>query len=88
MTAWLPIAVLAVAQIALRVIAVAGMIWRERARARASCEQMRTASASGVVFCERGENGAALLIVPRDLPDRGRDTESRAAGSGLGEAPA
>jgi hypothetical protein len=85
---WLPVAVLAVAQIAVRLISVAGMIWRERARAKANCEQMQTASASRVVFREQREDGTALLIAPHDLPDRGADAGSGMTGAGPGEASA
>jgi hypothetical protein len=76
MTAWLPIAILAVVQIAVRVIGVAGMIWRERVRAQANCEQMRTAAVSGVLLIEHRENGTALLIAPHKTLDRGKVTGS------------
>jgi hypothetical protein len=87
MMAWLPVVVLAVVQITVRVIGVAGMIWRERVRAQANCAQMRTASATGVVFCERRENGVALLIVPHDPLSGSGDTELGEAGSDPEEAP-
>jgi hypothetical protein len=88
MMAWLPIVILAVVQIAVRLIGVAGMIWRERARAQANCEHMRTAAASGVLLIEHRENGRALLIAPHGSLDRGKDTESGAAGSAPEEASA
>lgn len=86
--AWLPVVILAVAQIAVRVIGVAGMIWRERARAQANCDQMRTAAASGVLLVEHRENCTALLITPCGSLDRGNDTESGAARSAPEEASA
>lgn len=85
MIEWLPVAFLAVAQIVVRVIGVAGMIWQERAHARSNCAQMRTASASGVVLCEIQENGAMLLIAPQHEATRGRSAV--AAGPGSEEAP-
>ena len=69
---WMPVVVLAVAQIAVRLIGVVAMIWQERARADSHCAQMRAASASGVVlFAWR--DGSGLAIVPRDPASRGWD---------------
>jgi hypothetical protein len=85
MMAWIPVAVLAVAQITVRLIGAAAMIWQERARANSHCAQMRTASATGVVLLERRPDGASLAIVPQDLASRGGDA---AAGSDSEEAPA
>jgi hypothetical protein len=79
--AGLPVAVLAVAQIAIQLISVAGMIWQKRARAKANCEQMPTASAGRVVFREEREDGTALLIVPYELPNHRVDAASGTAGA-------
>ena len=64
MGAWLPIIVVAVTQIMLLLISVAGVIWQERARATSHCTQMETAASSGTVLCERLGNGATLLVIP------------------------
>jgi hypothetical protein len=64
MGAWLPIALVAMTQIALRLITVAGVVWRERARAESHRIQMVTAASSGVTLCERLADGTALLIIP------------------------
>lgn len=82
--AWIPVAVLVVAQITMRLIAAAAMIWQERARANSHCAQMRTASATGVVLLERRRDGVGLAIVPQDLASRGGGT---AAGPDAEEAP-
>jgi hypothetical protein len=58
------ITVVAVTQIALRLISVAGVIWAERSRAASHRAQMETAAAGGTMLCERLANGAALLIIP------------------------
>jgi hypothetical protein len=84
MMAWLPVVVLAVAQIIVRLIGVAAMIWQERARADSHCAQMRAASASGVLLFAWRRDSAGLAIVPRDLASHGGDAE---AGPGSEEAP-
>jgi hypothetical protein len=61
---WLPVAVIAAAEIILRLISVAGVIWRERARATSHCSQMETAASSGAMLGERLRDGSTLLIVP------------------------
>lgn len=76
---------LAVVQIAVRTIGIAGMIWQEWVHARSNCAQMRTASASGVVLYESRKNGTTLLIVPQRAVSQGRGTVT--ARSGLEEAP-
>jgi hypothetical protein len=70
MTAWLPLVVWAVAQIIVRLIGVAAMIWQERERAKAHCAQMQVVSATGVLFFER-RDGAALAIVPQGMTNCG-----------------
>jgi hypothetical protein len=61
---WLPIIAIAVVQIVLRLINVAGVIWRERARATSHCNQMETAASSGTMLCEIRGKGNALLVIP------------------------
>lgn len=63
-SAWLPIAVIAGAQVASQLIGVAGAIWQERARAASVREQMEAAASSGTMLCERYSDGSALVIVP------------------------
>lgn len=46
MTEWLLAAVLAAAQVVLRVVNVVGVVWQEHARARANCLLMQSASTS------------------------------------------
>ena len=53
MGVWLPITLVAMTQIALRLITVVAVVWRERARAESHRVQMETAAASGVTLCER-----------------------------------
>jgi hypothetical protein len=79
---WLLVAVLPVARIAARLVSVAGMIWQERASAKANCEQMQSASAGRVVFWEQRGDGTALLIVPHDLPNHITDAASGTTGAG------
>jgi hypothetical protein len=64
MGAWLPITLVAMTQIAFRFITVAGVVWRERARAESHRVQMETAASTGVMLCERLGDGTALLIIP------------------------
>lgn len=71
MGVWMPIALvavtqiaLAVTQVALRLITVAGVVWQERARAESHRVQMETAGSSGTILCERLGDGSALLIIP------------------------
>lgn len=71
MTEWLPVVILTAVQIILRLVNVAGMIWREHVHARANCVQMRTASSSHVVLCELQPDGAMLLVVPQREASRG-----------------
>lgn len=84
MMAWIPVAVLAVAQITVRLIGATATIWQERARANSLCAQMRTASATGVVLLEGEPDGASLAIVPKELASCGGGA---AAGPGSEEAP-
>lgn len=77
MTEWLPVAVLAAVQIVLRMINIAGMIWREHVHARSNCLQMRTASSSRIVLCELRSDGAMLLVVPQLGAGRGGGTAAR-----------
>jgi hypothetical protein len=65
----------------LRLISMAGVIWRERARATSHCGQMETAASSGTMLGERLRDGSTLLIVPLAQVPR-----ERAAGT-LGEKP-
>jgi hypothetical protein len=62
--AWLLVTVVAVTQIALRLIDVAGVVWQERSRAACHRAQMEAAAASGTMLCERLGDGTALLVVP------------------------
>jgi hypothetical protein len=64
MGAWLPILLVAVAQIALRLIAVVGVVWQERARSESHLAQLEAAASSGATLCEQLGNGAALVIIP------------------------
>ena len=64
MSTWVPIAVVAAVQIGLRLIFVAGPIWRERAHARANCLQIEAAAAGGVLVQESRGNKITLLIIP------------------------
>lgn len=79
--AWLPVVVLAVAQIAVRVIGVAAMIWQEQVRANSHCAQMRTAAAAGVVLIERRRDGSGLAIAPLNPASRGGDGPGARPGS-------
>jgi hypothetical protein len=76
MMAWLPMVGLAVTQITVRLIGIAGMIWQERARAKSHCAQMLTASVARVALYERKGEGAGLSIIPQDLASRARDVPS------------
>lgn len=87
MMTWLPVVILAVAQITIRLTGVAAMIWQERARAKSHCAQMRTASASGAVLLERRHDGAGLVIVPQGLMIVARACRPGTAGAGWEEAP-
>lgn len=80
MMAWMPAVILAAAQIALRFVGIAAMIWQEQVRSRSHFTQMRTASASGVVLVERRRDGAVLIIVPQGMVGRDGDAPARAAG--------
>lgn len=82
--AWLPLVVLALGQITVRLVVIAGRIWQERVHAESHCAQMRSASASGVVLVEWRRDGAGLAIVPRDLASCGGDA---AAGPASEETP-
>ena len=64
MGAWLPIIVIAGAQVISQWICVAGAIWLERERARSACQQMAAAASSGTILCERHRDGSSRLIVP------------------------
>jgi hypothetical protein len=88
MMAWLPVAGLAIAQITVRLIGVAGIVWRERARAKSHCAQMRAASAARVVLYAREPEGAGLLIVPRDFGGRAEDGSAMTADLAPREVPA
>lgn len=81
---WLPVVVLAVAQMTVRLISVAAMILQERARAESNCAQMRTAGAHGVVLLERRRDGVGLAIVPQGTRNSGGDVT---AGPGVEEEP-
>jgi hypothetical protein len=70
MTAWLPVIILAGAQIVIRLIGVVGMIWHERVRAKSRCAQMLTASVGGVALFERTGEGSDLAIVPQHVVRR------------------
>jgi hypothetical protein len=74
MMPWLPVVVVAVAQIAVRSIRVAGLIWHERVSAKSRCDQLRTAAASGGVLCERRPDGVGPVISARHLATRQGDT--------------
>jgi hypothetical protein len=64
MGAWLPVLVVAMTQVALRLITVYGAVRRERARAESHRAQMEAAASSGATLCERSGDGTALLIIP------------------------
>lgn len=64
MSPYVPIVAVMAAQVILRLINVAGVIWRERERARSHRAQMETAASSGTMLCERLGNGDAMLIIP------------------------
>ena len=74
MIAWLPVAVLAAGQAVLRLISLAAAVWQERAHAKSNCAQMSTAAASDVILCERRQDGATLVIIPRSPLRRGQDS--------------
>jgi hypothetical protein len=82
MVTWLPVVVLAAAQVTLRLISIAAMVWRERARANSHCAQMRTASASGVVLLEWRQEGDSLAIVPQARKSHDNDAGSADLGPG------
>ena len=64
MAMWLLIVAAPATVILWRVIDVAGMIWRDRARVNARCVQMDAAAASGSMLCERLPDGTTLLVMP------------------------
>ena len=64
MSAWLPITVIAAAQIISRLISIASVIWRERARAASACARTQTAASVGAMLAERLPDGTASLIIP------------------------
>ena len=70
MMTWLPVVILAVAQVIARLVRVAAVVWQERARANSHCAQMRAASASGAVLIERRRDGASLMVIPQGLVPR------------------
>jgi hypothetical protein len=72
MDAWLPIILVAVTQVALRLITV---VWRERARAQAHRIEMAAAAASGATLCELRGDGTGLLIIPPQQPPVGPHCE-------------
>jgi hypothetical protein len=72
---WMAIIAVAVLAIVLRLIGVAGAIWRERTRVLSHCTRMETAASSGTMFCERLSDGTTLLIVPKPGPDQPSATE-------------
>jgi hypothetical protein len=63
-SAWLPIIVIAGAQVISQLICVAGAVWQERARASAVCTQMEAARSSGTILVKRHQDGSVLVIVP------------------------
>ena len=85
MTAWLPVAVVAAAQVALQLVRVIGLTWHEREIARSRCDQMRAAAAGDVMLYEQRADGTGLMIIPQRLA-AGDCTILRAAGPGK-EAP-
>jgi hypothetical protein len=64
MAMWLLIIAIPATVILWRVIGVAGMIWRERARVTARCVQMDASASSGAMLCERLPDGTTLLVMP------------------------
>jgi hypothetical protein len=74
---WMAIAAIGALAIVLRLIGVAGAIWRERARVLSHCTRMETAATSGTMFCERLSDGTTLLIVPTPSPDQPSTAEAR-----------
>ncbi len=71
MMTWLPVVILAVAQVIARLVGIATVVWQERARANSHCAQMRAASVSGVVLLERRRDGTSLMVIPQHPTTRG-----------------
>jgi len=65
MAAWFPIIVVAMTVVMWRLVSVAGVIWRERARVSSHCTQMETAALNGAILCERLPDGTTLLVMPQ-----------------------
>ena len=82
MIGWLPVAVLAAGQVILRLISLAASIWQEQVHARSNCAQMYTAAVSDVILCERRQDGATLLIIPRHPLSRDRGSAAGATNEG------
>ena len=78
MIGWLSVAVLAAGQVILRLISLTASVWQERVHARSNCAQMYMAAVSGVILCERRQDGATLLIIPRYPLSQVRDSAAGA----------
>src|ERR1700759_527027 len=61
---WLPIAIVAGTQVAVRLICAIASIRQERARARSNCDQIETTARSGAIFCETRAGGPTVMIIP------------------------
>ena len=87
MIGWLPAAVLAAGQVILRLISLAASVWQERVHARSNCAQMHAAAVNGVILCERRQDGATLLIIPRYPQSQDRDSAAGTTKPGFREMP-
>jgi hypothetical protein len=65
MSAWMPIAIVAAAQVGLRAIIVSGLIWRDWVHARSNCLQIKAAAEGGVLVYETRSSVNSLLIAPQ-----------------------
>jgi hypothetical protein len=61
---WLLIIATAVTVTLWRLIGVAGVIWRERARVASHRAQMEAAALNGAILSERLPDGSTLIIMP------------------------
>lgn len=65
MTPWLCIMALPAAlRVGIRLIDVAGVVWKERVRSRSRCAEMHAAAATRVIMYEHREDNAVLLVTP------------------------
>lgn len=64
MGTWLPMTMLISAQITLRLIDIASLIWGERVRTESHRTHTEAAGNSGTVFCECRADGTVLIVIP------------------------